>query len=87
MTFIHAGGDHYSQGCLWPERIRYAFDPNNEMFTQSDLNQFEKTVGPFLPRTDEFRVPPVCGRLGQSLEGAGKRRKRSLKRRSALARP
>ena len=74
MNFVHARGEQFSQGCLWPERTRYAFDVNNKKFTPEDLDWFERRIGPFLPSCDDLGIPPVPGRLGCSLEGAGKRR-------------
>jgi hypothetical protein len=66
--FVHAKGEEYSQG-----GGKGSFDENNEAFTQSDLEWFERCVGPKLPSIEEYNVPPAVGRLGQSLEGAGKR--------------
>ena len=31
-------------------------------------------AGPYFPSADDLGVPAVCGRLGQSIEGGGKRR-------------
>lgn len=47
---------------------------NNKKFTPEDLDWFERRIGPFLPSCDDLGIPPVPGRLGCSLEGAGKRR-------------
>jgi hypothetical protein len=38
------------------------------------LDQFEKTIGPTLPTPEEFGCRPITGRLGQLIEGGGKRR-------------
>ncbi|KAG8363190.1 hypothetical protein BUALT_BualtMtG0007500 (mitochondrion) [Buddleja alternifolia] len=62
------------EGVLWPERVRYAFDPNNNMLTFWDFSQYENTVEPHLQSCIELRVIPCIGRLGMALEGAGKRR-------------
>ena len=40
ITFVHSQGEQFSQGCLWRPRIRYAFDPNNKLFTCPDLDWF-----------------------------------------------
>lgn len=77
MQFTHAYWNvilQYSQGCLWPAFVRYpfAFDPMNRHFTHWALEEFEARVGPVLPSHHELRIPP--GKLGCSLEGAGKRR-------------
>lgn len=74
LTHTHAYGEQWSQGCLWPPRTRFAFDSNNKLFTGSDLDWFESRIGPYLPTCDQVKAPPVTGRLGQSLEGGGKRR-------------
>lgn len=58
---------------LWAPRTRYAFDVNNKMFTSDDLDWFENRIGRFLPSPDSLGIPPITGRLGCSLEGAGKR--------------
>ena len=74
MTFVHKEGEQYSQGCLWAPRTRFAFDVNNNIFTHSDLEWFERRIGPFLPDPDQVKCPPIVGRLGQSVEGGGNRR-------------
>lgn len=38
------------------------------------LDWFENRRGRFLPSAEDLGVPPICGRLGCSLEGGGKRR-------------
>lgn len=74
MERVHASEDHFSQGCLWPEYTRYARDPSNAYITNWCLNHFEKVTGPVLPNYQQLQEPPICGRLGQSVEGGGKRR-------------
>ena len=74
MTFVHKEGEQFSQGCLWAPRVRYAFCVNNNMFTPLDLDWFERRIGPFLPDPNQVKCPPVTGRLGQSVEGGGKRK-------------
>ncbi|KAK9082549.1 hypothetical protein Syun_031853 [Stephania yunnanensis] len=71
---IHAVGEQWSSGILWPERTRVALDPFNKVYSGNDLDWVEARIGPRLPRSAEFHVPPVTGKLGCSLEGAGKRR-------------
>lgn len=41
-----ARGEQFIQGVLFPKRVRYAFDSRNKMFSESDLETFERTVGP-----------------------------------------
>lgn len=74
LEFIHQKGEQWSSGILWPHRVRYAFDKNNKLFSGTDLDQFEKTIGPVLPTCRQLGLPMVEGRLGQSVEGGGKRR-------------
>lgn len=76
LNEIHALGDQWSSGILWAERTRFAFDPLNfnKISSGNDLDWFESRIGPMLPRSEEFKVPPITGKLGCSLEGAGKRR-------------
>lgn len=73
MVSTHAQGEQYSQGILWAPRVRYAFDPYNEHQTHEDLEWFERRIGPSLPTLEEVGGLPECGRLGQSIEGGGKR--------------
>ena len=42
MNFVHSQGEQFSQGFLWRDRIRYAFDNQNKLFTP----WFEKRIGP-----------------------------------------
>jgi hypothetical protein len=74
MNFTHASGEQWSQGCLWAPRVRFALDGNNSFFSGIYLDWFENRIGRYLPSCDDLGVPPVCGRLGQSVEGGGKRR-------------
>jgi len=69
MQYVHSQGMHYSQGCLWAERIRYPFDRNNRIFAPTGLDWFEQRIGPLLPSPDQLGVPVVTGRLGCSIEG------------------
>lgn len=60
-----------SQGCLWNERIRYALDKNKKLFTPTDLDWFEKRIGPVLPSCNDLGVPPwPIGLLVDSLSPA-----------------
>jgi hypothetical protein len=74
--FTNSMGQQWSQGCLWNHRTRFAFDPNNKLFTGTDLDWYERErkIGPLMPTCDALGVPPYTGRLGQTLEGSGKRR-------------
>lgn len=74
LEFIHSRGEQWSSGILWPERTRFALDRQNQIFSGSDLDQFEKTCGPQLPSYRDLRIPPITGRLGCTIEGGGKRR-------------
>lgn len=38
------------------------------------MEYLQKAIGPFLPRPEDVGAPPITGRLGQVLEGGGKRR-------------
>lgn len=74
MNFVHSKGEGYSQGCLWPEFIRYAFDPVNEAITQWSLDWFEGRIGPYIPSPSDLSIPPMTGLLCQVCSGDGKRR-------------
>lgn len=74
MERVHVSSGHWSQGVLWPEVTRYARDPANKNLTNWCLSEFERVTGPQLPSYHELGEPPICGRLGQSIEGGGKRR-------------
>lgn len=68
LEFRNKMGEQWSTGCLWPERVRFALDPNNRMFTGVDLDTFERTVGLVLPNHRQLGLAPMCGRLGQVIE-------------------
>jgi hypothetical protein len=74
IEMIHSQPDQWSSGCLWPHRARYAKDPANQIFSGTDLDVFERTIGPWLPHYRQLGLAPICGRLGSSVEGGGKRR-------------
>jgi hypothetical protein len=64
----------FSTGPLWRHRVRYALDPMNTHWYHEDFSWFERTIGPYLPRTRFTNLEVYPGRLSMSLEGAGKRR-------------
>lgn len=73
VKFVHAYGQQWSQGTLWHHYTRYALDPANKLFSGWSLDWYQAYVGPVLPHGVGYeRI--VTGRLGCSLEGAGKRR-------------
>lgn len=74
LKVVHSSEDLWSQGILFPERTRYAWDPANKIFSGTDLDQFERTLGPALMSFDKFLFPAMCGKLGCSIEGGGKQR-------------
>ncbi|GAA0139034.1 hypothetical protein LIER_42561 [Lithospermum erythrorhizon] len=74
MQFLHSREEHWSQGSIWAPRVRYPFDIQNKTFTPIDLEWFEKRIGPYLPSSESLGVPSETGRLGQSVEGAVRRR-------------
>lgn len=74
LQFIHAQGQQWSSGVLWPPRVRYALDKLNEHFTNTDLEEFERRIGPFLPTSEQLGLPMVTGRLGQTIQQGTKRR-------------
>lgn len=74
VEFINARGEQWSQGILWPKRTRYAFDTMNKVFSGIDLELFEAQVGPYLPPWHPACGPVITGKLGQKVEGGGKRR-------------
>jgi len=74
LETIHKLGEQWSSGILWRTRVRYAWDVNNKLFSGSDLDYFERFNGPLLPSYRQLGIPPVTGRLGQTLEGGAKRR-------------
>lgn len=63
---------------LWAPRTRFALDPTNTAALESDLDYFEKRLGPYfwiiLSQFIKDRIPFHFGRLAMSLEGNGKRR-------------
>lgn len=69
---VHARGEQWSQGALWPSYIRFARSPENQ--SGWSLEHFERFIGPRLPTVEGLGIPPIVGRLGQSLEGRAKRR-------------
>ncbi|KAL0295907.1 UNVERIFIED_CONTAM: putative mitochondrial protein [Sesamum calycinum] len=71
ICYTHAQGEQCSPGPDGPPRVRFSIDKKKKLFT---LDWFEKRIGPFLPSPDDLGIPPITGRQGQSLEGAGKRR-------------
>lgn len=71
---IHAMGEQWSPGILWPVYTRYPRGKLNKTISGLCLDYFEKYIGPVLPTVDQMGIPPYTGRLGQSLEGGGKRR-------------
>ena len=73
VQFIHSYGEQWSSGILWPSRVRFAGDKNNKMFSGSDLDYYEKNIGPSLPHPEQLEIPPVTGRLGQTIEQGTKR--------------
>lgn len=74
MNFEHAYGAQFSSGVLWAKFTRFAYDPLNTYWVNTHLSWFERAVGPYLPSPQQMEIPFTCGRLGMSLEGAGKRR-------------
>ncbi|RWC22070.1 MAG: hypothetical protein E5W81_01645 [Mesorhizobium sp.] len=61
-------------GALWFPWTRYCFDPNNELISQIGCSAFEEAVRVGHPCPEFAEVMPSLGRLGQSIEGGGKRR-------------
>lgn len=41
LNFVHAKGEQFSQGCLWPSYVRFAFDHYNKHITNASLEWFE----------------------------------------------
>lgn len=74
LMVVHARGEQWSSGVLWVPRRRYALDVNKKMFTERDLEYFERCIGPVLPTCEALGIPLISGRLGQVVEGGGKRR-------------
>lgn len=73
MQFVHTRGEQWSQGALWPHYVRYARYDFNKIISGWSLDWFERCVGPMLPANVGYQQI-VTGRLGCSLEGAGRRR-------------
>lgn len=67
-------GQADKHGVLWYPRVRYCFDENNEMFSRHDCARFLQEVVPNDPFPEFDSVTPYLGRIGQSVEGGGKRR-------------
>jgi hypothetical protein len=63
-----------SQTILWPPMTRYALDDNNDLLTDLCYDLSEKLFNPFPMFHEPSRRVPIMGRLGQSVEGGGKRR-------------
>lgn len=70
MIFVHAYGKTVEKGLLWIPFTRFALDKENKMISDWCLDQFEKTIGPRLPRPEEFGCWPITC-LGQLIEGEG----------------
>ncbi|XLR47424.1 hypothetical protein HN51_031532, partial [Arachis hypogaea] len=75
MNFVHARGEQFSQGCLWPPYTLYPFDTtqSTRIFNAS-LEWFEARIGPYLPTTSQMKIPSNTGRLCAACTGDGKRR-------------
>lgn len=73
MTFVHAAGEQWSQGVIWAQRTRYAFDKENKVFSGMDLDLFERQIGPLFPSFKDLGIVPVPGKLGQSIVGTKRR--------------
>ncbi|XLT31061.1 hypothetical protein HN873_062353 [Arachis hypogaea] len=54
--------------------VRYVYDKFNDLLSAWDLDWFTIRVHPYLPSPFDYGIPPVTGRLGQTIEGGGKRR-------------
>lgn len=74
VEFVNARGEQWNQGTLWALFRRFPFDPSNKRLSEVSLEFFEQRIGPFLPTWSPEVGPVVTGRLGQSIEGGGKRR-------------
>lgn len=59
---------------MFPERTRYPFYRNNKIFSGIDLDFFESRIGPYLPPWHPDWGIMITGKLGQKIEGGGKRR-------------
>lgn len=69
---MHARGEQFSSGVLWPKIRRYAFDTRNAFFTELSLEYFEARIGPYLPLPEQMGIPPNTGRLRRACTGDGK---------------
>lgn len=74
VQFVHARGEQFSHGVLWPAFTRYARDRFNKMITEQSLEIFEATIGPYLPTTAQLGIPMCPGRLSAVCSGDGKLR-------------
>lgn len=74
MNFVHAQGDQFSPGVLWPPFVRYAFDSYNRDITNISLSWFETRIGPLLPSPQDLGVPAYMGRLCAACTGNAKLR-------------
>lgn len=74
LRFIHSYGEQWSSGILFRERVRYPFDKSNKLFSGTDQDWFERTLGPFFPMPEHFPLRLSLCRLGQVVEGGGKQR-------------
>lgn len=74
MQWVHAYGQQWSMGILWPHRVRYPRDENKKLFSNWDLEDFERKIGPYLPSPTDLNCPPIVGCLCSLVEGGGKRR-------------
>ncbi|KAI9070795.1 hypothetical protein K1719_047243, partial [Acacia pycnantha] len=54
--------------------VRYVYDKFNDLLSAWDLDWFTSRVHPYLPSPFDYGIPPVTGRLGQTIEGGGKRK-------------
>ena len=54
--------------------VRYVYDKFNDLLSAWDLDWFTSRVHPYLPSPFDYGIPPVTDRLGQTIEGGGKRR-------------
>lgn len=74
MNFVHAQGQQWSQGALWPEYIRYPLEKTKKLISGWSLDIFERTNGPLLPSINDFGLRWIPGKLGCSCPGGGKGR-------------
>lgn len=75
VHFIHSYGEQETPGLLWPQRVRFALDRKaNRLFSEIDSEVFQRQIYTTLWDSSALKVGAVSGRLGCSIEGAGKRR-------------